>query len=208
MAQIWIGNCVCSCMLHYLFMPQHALKEAKSHLGEILSAFEFIDRPALDMVCISVLLLHFFFSLFICVDFILLYVHYYVSFYPSVDTWWRVFVVGNCYSLSSCIMERNLGHVWSSQTKIHSASCHRLKATFHYGYLWSELDANPVGHETVCIACHVGPYVGFHPFKQPWSLKPSRSSGKCPRICNFNHLQILLIVCQEYIAGTLTKQSY
>jgi len=28
---------------------QHALREAKSHLGEILSAFEFIDRPALDM---------------------------------------------------------------------------------------------------------------------------------------------------------------
>jgi D-2-hydroxyglutarate dehydrogenase len=29
---------------------QNALKEAKKQLGEILSAFEFIDRPALDMV--------------------------------------------------------------------------------------------------------------------------------------------------------------
>lgn len=29
---------------------QNVLKEAKLQLGEILSAFEFIDRPALDIV--------------------------------------------------------------------------------------------------------------------------------------------------------------
>jgi len=29
---------------------QKVLKEAKLQLGEILSAFEFIDRPALDIV--------------------------------------------------------------------------------------------------------------------------------------------------------------
>jgi hypothetical protein len=31
---------------------QNVLKEAKLQLGEILSAFEFIDRPALDIVSI------------------------------------------------------------------------------------------------------------------------------------------------------------
>ena len=31
---------------------QKVLKEAKSRLGEILSAFEFVDRPALEMVIV------------------------------------------------------------------------------------------------------------------------------------------------------------
>jgi hypothetical protein len=36
--------------LFFFLCLQNALKEAKKQLGEILSAFEFIDRPALDMV--------------------------------------------------------------------------------------------------------------------------------------------------------------
>lgn len=128
------------CMLMYVAIFLHATacsKGSKVALGRNFIGI-WVHRPACAWhgMCFyssTPLLL---FPLYMCVFHIALCALL-CLIYPNVDTWWRVFVVGNCYSLSSYIMERNLGPVWSSQTKIHSTSCHRLKATFHYGYLWS-----------------------------------------------------------------------